>query len=92
MARIVPTIPLQFLRPWRSDVGGTSPWMGEGTSPRKDEVELCLEQRPRTMHDCRDAGGRATQETKPMSNCRELRLEHDSREGGVRVKQEARTE
>jgi len=40
----------------------------------------------RTIHDCRDAGGRATQETKPRSNCRELRQEHDPREGGVSVK------
>ena len=26
MARIVPTILLHFLHPWRSDVGGTTPW------------------------------------------------------------------
>ena len=63
------------------DVGGTSPWTGEVTSPRMDEVESRPERRPRTMYDCMDAGGtspwtdevesrlerrpRATQETKP---------------------------
>jgi len=73
MARIVPTILLHFLHPWRSDVGGTSPWMGEGTSPWMDEVESRQERRPRTVHDYMDVGGRVTQETKPSSNCRERR-------------------
>ena len=31
------------------------------------------------------AGGRATQETKPRSNCREQRRKHDYKDVGVRV-------
>ena len=42
------------------DVGGTSPWMGEGRTMQ--------EQLSRITHDCRDAGGRATQETKPRNS------------------------
>jgi len=38
-----------------------------GTTTRKWEVELRREQQPRLTHDCRDAGGRATQETKPRN-------------------------
>ena len=57
------------------DVGGTPPWMGK--------VELCMDAYrdvgSRVMHDCMDAGGRATQEAKAEeqlpSNNRELRLE-----------------
>ena len=35
-----------------------------GTSPRMDELERSLEQSPRAMHDCMDAGVRATQDAK----------------------------
>jgi len=55
------------------DAGGTSPWMGEGTTAWMQEVEPRRERRPRTMQeqlsratpgavadDCMDAGGRAT--------------------------------
>ncbi len=41
------TILLHFRLPWRSDVGGTSPWTGEGTIPGMEEVEQRMEQLPR---------------------------------------------
>ena len=49
MARIVPTILLHFLHPWRSDVGGR---ITSGTRLQG--------RRSRVKHDCMDAGGRAT--------------------------------
>ena len=49
MAGIVPTMLLHFLRPWRSDVGGTTPGKGEVAGSGKQEARAkCLqEQLPR---------------------------------------------
>ncbi len=72
MARIVPTIPLHFRHPWRSDGGrlqgrdcsqqsfciSTVPGgqMQEGTTPGKEEVELRQEQQPRATQATCKAG------------------------------------
>jgi len=67
------------------DAEVTSPWMGEGTSAWKHELERCLEQAPRIVHDCRDAGVRAMQDAKAEEQLSRVTQEHDSMDGGVRL-------
>ena len=47
MASIVPTMLLHFLRPWKADGGGTTPWMEEVERSRKPEPRAKQEPEPR---------------------------------------------
>ena len=70
------------------DVGGTSPWTGEGRTMQEHDSR---EGGVRVKHDCMDAGGRATHGAVAEEARTELsRITHDCRDAGGKATQETK--